>query len=100
MAGMLQHLRTWWARINSMSKRFMNTARRLSSANVETKTEVAGNRMASAVNTVALGGTIAAIVTYYYPPPEELHSHVDALLIYGWNSLVFFVGHLWSKYGG
>lgn len=81
-------------------QRLSDTSKRIRSANAESAGEVIGNRAVSLGSTAAIGGSIAFIVTYYFKPPEVLHSHVDALVIYGWNTLVFIIGFLWRKHFG
>ena len=69
-----------------------DTGARIRSHSAGTTAEIAGNRLVSGASTIALGGSIAAIVTYYLQPPEVLHAHIVALVIFFWQSAVFGVG--------
>ena len=66
--------------------------RRITAENAASPIELAGNRLMSGASTIALGGSIAAVVTYYAQPPEALHAHVVAIVIFLWQSLVFGMG--------
>lgn len=77
-----------------------DTGKRLRSAHVKSTGEVVGNRLVSGTSTIAVGGSIAAIVTYYLQPPETLHAHIVSLVIFTWQSAVFLVGFFWRRKSG
>lgn len=74
-----------------------DTGKRLRSAHASSASEIAGNRLITGASTIALGGSIAAVVTYYIQPPEALHAHVVSLVIFTWQSAVFLVGFCWRR---
>lgn len=53
-------------------------------------------RANAAIQTVAVGGSIAAVICYFFPPPQEIYAHIVALIIFGWNTLAWFLGKLWA----
>lgn len=83
-----------------MIQTITDTGKRIRTASASSVGEVLGNRFASVGSTVAIGGSIAAVITNYWPPPEALHSHVVALVVFGWNTVVFIIAFFWRKYFG
>lgn len=63
---------------------------------IQTAAKSVPRRGQAAVQTIFVGGSIAAVICYFFPPPKELHEHIVAIIIFGWNTLSWFLGKLWE----